>query len=276
VWIKSQPFRTLLLNWYLGLYPSLLLGGTVQLRRGAILTKDYRIIQPDGTSRPADTETLRQVHKNPSLVGFKLPPDFDAAEALSGNDSDEGTLECQICFDKLAWADVTDLLCDACIYSKACLNQSLRISLTTRTLYPPKCACRQEIYLRDLGDVIEEDVLDLANSVPEEWASENQTYCGQEGWGAFIPAAAFISDKGEASDDNSRGQFGACSVCKVRSCWKCKQTQETHMGLCGKCPRESVSPELYTLIREKKLTRCPDCRILVELQYGCEDVQKVS
>lgn len=178
----------------------------------------------------------------------------------------DDNLECQVCFEKKNMENLSGFECD-CIFCNECLNQALRLSFTTRALYPPTCGCLERIEISDVRDIMEKDVLDLLEQVPEEWYTENPTYCGQEGCGVFIPAKLFVLDNG------NKAQFAACPTCQGMTCSKCNQTLAAHNDLCGKCPRKTVSPELYSFVKENKLTRCPNCRTLVELEEGCNNIR---
>jgi hypothetical protein len=248
-------------------YPFLLPDGRLQLSRGEILTRDYTIIQPDGRSRLADARIMLQLRDNDRVAGFELPPDSDPIYDLPRQGYDDSDAECQICLDKVPNGDYSIVDCEnSCLYCKECLNRMFLVSLTTRALYPPRCSCRKRIDIHSMLDMYTEDVHNLLMALPEEWQTQNPTYCGQEGCGAYIPEAQF------ESSDRTELQVGACKACKEMTCSKCKQSQAAHNNLCGKCPRKTVSPELYSFVKENQLTSCPNCKILVELEDGCSSV----
>jgi hypothetical protein len=177
--------------------------------------------------------------------------------------------DCHICLGKKEdMADYTGFMC-GCIYCNECLNQALRLGLTTRALYPPKCSCRKIFDIPDIHFKLDEDVVALSEQVPEEWSTRNPTYCGREGCGVFMPTRLFVLA------DGSREQFAACTACNQVTCSDCKQMLAAHENLCGKCPRKMVSEELYAFVKENGLTRCPGCKTLVELEGGCNAVQYV-
>jgi hypothetical protein len=248
-------------------YPFLLPDGRLQLSRGEILTQDYTIIQPDGRSSLADARIMLQLRDNDRVTGFELPPDPDPIYDLPRQDYDESDAECQICFDRVAKGDYSVIDCEnSCLYCNECLNRMFLVSLTTRALYPPRCSCRKRIDIHSMLDMYTEDVHNLLMALPEEWQTQNPTYCGQEGCGAYIPEEQFNSS------DGTELQVGACKVCEEMTCSRCKQTQAAHNNLCDKCPRKTVSPELYSFVKENQLTSCPNCKILVELEDGCSSV----
>lgn len=226
---------------------------------GGILRPDGRNFQFDDRNRIADAQMLLGVRNTVQATGLKALPGSDLGAYPQ-------VRECLICFDKVKRGEYCLLSC-TCLYCHACTNRSLRTSLTTRAMYPPKCLCNGEINTRDRTIVLEKDTLDLLKSVPEEWVTQNPTFCGQERCGAFIPAERFKS-----KDFTSR-LLGACTACKNITCFKCKQTEGAHDGLCGKCPRKTVSPEIYNFAKENMLTKCPGCGHLAELEEGCNEVE---
>jgi hypothetical protein len=248
-------------------YPFLLPDGRLQLSRGEILTRDYTIIQPDGRISFADARIMVQLRDNDRVTGFELPPDSDPIYDFPRQGYDESDAECQICFDKVAKGDYSIVDCEnSCQYCNECLNRMFLVSLTTRALYPPRCSCRKRIDIHSMLDTYTEDVHNLLMALPEEWQTRNPTYCGQEGCGAYIPEEQF------KSSDGTELQVGACKACNEVTCSKCKQTQAAHNNLCDKCPRKTISPELYSFVKENQLTSCPTCKILVELEDGCSSV----
>lgn len=251
------------------LYPYLRPDGKLQLLRGEVLTPDLWITRPDGTTRLAKISTLHAIRDSPNSLGFKLPPLHDPIYLLYTFGLDDPAyldgVKCQICFDELSRADFSFLGC-RCIYCNKCLNSALRAGFTTRALYPPRCLCRG-IDLTNLGPVLDKDVLDLSIHVPEEWKTRSPTYCSGKACGNFISRVQFFSSAG------MKLQYGTCPQCGEMTCSKCKQAEVSHRDLCGKCPRRQIPPELYAFIKQEKLSRCPDCKALVELLEGCNDVR---
>lgn len=189
---------------------------------------------------------------------------LDLTEVIEAADENP---DCHICLGKKEdLADYTGFVC-GCVYCNECLNQALRVSFTTRGLYPPKCSCRKVFDIPDIQSKLDEDVIALSEQVPEEWSTKNPTYCGREGCGVFMPKTLFVSG------DDGRKQFAACTACHEVTCWGCKQMLAAHDNLCGKCPRKMVPEELYAFVKENGLTRCPGCKTLVELEGGCNAVQ---
>ncbi len=238
---------------------------------------DHMLQEGEANSQNKDTRSHDSLDApsaiSPSSVStssYEMEDDLE--EPGSGSDaetdSDHITHKCQVCLEKYDTEDMTGYRC-GCKYCVQCLNQLFRVSFTTRALYPPKCGCHEQIEASEVKDSLDEDVLELLEKVPEEWWTANPTYCGQEGCGAFIPASRF----GEA--DNKMVQFASCVSCNTMTCSKCKQTQAAHDGLCGKCPRKTVSPELYSFVKKNKLSRCPSCKTLAELEEGCNSVRYV-
>lgn len=249
------------------------------------MRQDYQMLQDDQMVQEGAANSQNEDNRSPdppdapsavssssiSISSFEM--EDDAEEHASGSgaeaDSDQETTRCQVCLEKKDIDDMTRYRC-GCMYCVQCLNQLFRVSFTTRALYPPKCGCLEQIEAAEVKSSFEEDVLDLFEKVPEEWWTENPTYCGQETCGAFIPASRF----GEV--DDKMVQFASCLSCNTMTCSKCKQTQAAHDDLCGKCPRKTVSPELYKFVMKNKLSRCPSCKTLAELEEGCNSVRYVS
>lgn len=224
--------------------------------------------EDDRSGNPPDEPSANSTSSVPSTE-----VDDDLEESGSGSDAeadpDDDKRLCQVCLEKKDIEVMADWQC-RCMYCNECLSQLFRVSFTTRALYPPKCGCGLRIEASDVERSLDEDVLDLSRKVPEEWWTENPTYCAREGCGSFIPASRF----GQVDDKMS--QFASCGSCNTTTCSKCKQTQAAHDGLCGKCPRKTVPSELYAFIKTNKLSRCPSCKTLAELEEGCNSVRYVN
>ena len=216
-------------------------------------------------SRSGDPQDEPSASSPSSVSSTEMEDDLEESEA----DPDHDKKRCQVCLEKKDIDDMTAWQC-RCIYCNECLNQLFRVSFTTRALYPPKCGCHERIEADEVKSSLHEDVLDLSEKVPEEWWTKNPTYCAQEGCGAFIPASRF------GQSDDKMSQFASCGSCNTMTCSKCKQTQAAHDGLCGKCPRKIVAPELYAFVKKNKLSRCPSCKTLAELEEGCNSVRYVN
>jgi hypothetical protein len=217
---------------------------------------------PDDAEISYNAENSDDAEPDPDAVML------DLTEVMEGADENP---DCHICLGKKEdLEDYTGFMC-GCIYCNECLNQALRLSFTIRALYPPKCSCRKIFDIPDIQSKIDEDVLALSEQVPEEWSTDNPTYCGREGCGVFMPARLFVSD--DDDDDDSRKPFATCIACNEVTCGDCKQMLAAHDNLCGKCPRKRVPEELYVFVKENGLTRCPGCKTLVELEGGCNAVQ---
>ena len=248
------------------LYPSLLPAGCLPLPYGRMLTPEYRIVHSDGSIGHADIFTFRAISDSGDFPEFKPPPPHDSIYHPDCYLIDLGMSKCQICFDKVTRANCSYFGCE-CVYCNACLNGALRSGLKIRACYPPRCLCKEEIDTTYLQPVLDKDVVDLKNGVPEEWTASDPTYCAGERCGKFISGQQFLAGKRQGL------HFGDCMDCGEMTCSKCKQAKVNHNDLCGKCPRRQIASELYALIRAKQLSRCPRCKILVELVDGCEDVR---
>jgi hypothetical protein len=249
-----------------GEYVSSLPDGTALLSRGRVVTPHYRVLRPDGSSVLASSGIMNRLWNHRNAVDFELPPHCDPIYHPILRAKAEDAFSCEICLDELPRSTFAYFGC-RCLICKPCLNEALRNSFSCRSLYPAKCSCEEEIDASIVEGVLNPDVLELRDKAPEFWTSSNPTYCANQGCGDFIPGARF------KDQDDPKMQFGTCPACDAATCWSCKQSEASHRGLCGKCPKVVISEELLQAIKEYALTMCPTCNTLCELEEGCKNVE---
>jgi hypothetical protein len=75
------------------------------------------------------------------------------------------------------------------------------------------------------------------------------------------------------TDEN--GQF-ECQICLDKRSLSEISKLQCECEYCNQCPRRTVAPEHYSFIKDNSLSRCPICRLLVQLDDGCNMVRKPS
>ena len=176
-------------------------------------------------------------------------------EALSNEIQQHGqgplraTHTCTACTDNKTWVEIYTTPCNH-EYCGGCLVILFRDSYKDESLFPPRC-CQQVIPASDkvLGAFLPKSVLDYYPTRKIEVESTDRTYCHQ--CEKFILPTAIV------------GSTATCA-CRATTCSRCKRAAHT-----GACPRDEAEQQVLELAEREGWKRCPGCRTMVELNYGC-------
>jgi hypothetical protein len=168
-----------------------------------------------------------------------------ALEILSSPDS-----ECCACSDHFRPCQMVRLGCK-CLYCTKCLKRVFKRATVDGRAFPPRC-CRQNIPLSLIAAELSSEELDDVDRAGIEFSTENRTYCSNSGCGRFILPR------------NIRAGKADCDRCGAATCVTCRSA--FHDDDCA------ADPELQATLAHatsEGWQRCPACRAVVELDYGC-------
>jgi hypothetical protein len=180
-----------------------------------------------------------------------MPGDILAAETRSnGQGPLQATHACLVCTDEKTWVEIYSAPCGH-EYCGPCLVALFEHSNIDESLFPPRC-CQQLIPITDkvLGAFITKPLLEQYRIRKIEVESTNRTYCHQ--------CAKFILPT------TISNQVATCDTCQAATCSRCKRASHT-----GNCPPDEAEQQVLALAEREGWKRCPGCRTMVELQYGC-------
>ena len=166
------------------------------------------------------------------------------------------TFSCVVCEEKFDADHCRQAPCEH-YYCFGHLEELFRLSLTDRTLFPPRC-CRKEIDFDDVRLFLSDELVRQFESQREELSEKKRTYCHDHTCSTYIGAA------------HKTGPIGTCPNCTKQTCVLCGNVLHE-----GDCPPDEADRQTEALATEQGWRRCPDCRSLVELTIGCNHMTLV-
>ncbi|KAH6633709.1 hypothetical protein C7974DRAFT_309160 [Boeremia exigua] len=136
-------------------------------------------------------------------------------------------------------------------YCRTCLLDLFTSSISTPTLFPPRC-CKQTIPLETCRVMLPKELVKDFDLKVDELATPNPTYC------ANADCSKFIRPK------DITGDIATCVFCKGKTCAQCKN--KGHDGLCPSDPHVQL---LMDAAKRSKWQQCTKCSNMVELAQGC-------
>ncbi len=172
--------------------------------------------------------------------------------------------ECPACTSEVAPHEIVYLNCGH-RWCSGCLNNNIRVALSNRSNYPPRCCIftPSGIDLPSIQSHLEEDVLLRLIDVGEEYATKDPTFC-------FDPrCSAFIS----IPKNQEPTQWATCQRCKKITCVSCKGDQNLHPSP-DQHP-DPMSKEDRELSVKQGWKQCPNsgCRKMIERSEGCDSMK---
>lgn len=199
---------------------------------------------------------------------------FDAMEngaahaiGLSWTDQDvpPETFECA-CGDTFTHAQLRngDALMITCMNShvrcKDCLNENVRIGLSSRANYPPKCCGPFDIV--DIFEYLEEDVRAAWFDKREEYEDIAPVYCAVKECSQYLTKEKLFGD----------GKWALCDKCCIKTCTGCLCLESAHEEGSAECP-ERISKMDKELMVKAGWKPCPRCAHMIERSDGCDHME---
>ncbi|CDO72421.1 hypothetical protein BN946_scf184977.g121 [Trametes cinnabarina] len=170
---------------------------------------------------------------------FPSPPPPVYSCALCGDDIEGSVvhLDCGHAFDRT---------CIAEMFTKATVDESL---------FPPKC-CRGAIELSAVQANLDPGLIRTFQKKAREFTTADRVYCHNPACATFLGPAL--------DEDSLNATTLRCPECDAGTCASCKE--QIHPGVPCHYPAEDI---VLGLGKEKGWQRCPSCKHLVELSFGC-------
>ncbi|MCJ1433022.1 hypothetical protein MMC27_002381 [Xylographa pallens] len=137
-------------------------------------------------------------------------------------------------------------------YCGTCVASLFELSMHDQSLFPPRC-CREEIHLAPARRLLSSELIEIFSNKYVELSTPDRTYCHEKSCAAFIPPTRI------------EGNVGLCPSCPLSTCALCKGDYHYEQD----CPEDPIAQELLRSAQAAGYQRCYSCKIMVELQVGC-------
>ncbi|CAD8087024.1 unnamed protein product [Paramecium primaurelia] len=209
----------------------------------------------------------KQFEEEQQLEQLKLQQDYQEYQQFE--DDKKNQIECKICLENIAFAEMATLYCTH-IFHQKCLNQYCKTQISSRQ-FPILCpsGCKNNIIYSDLIEVLDDQQLiefqQLTFKAYIESHGDEYSWCP-------TPDCKFVFVAG------GNPQLD-CPVCKKSYCLDCKI--EYHNGFSchefkEKKKMESrlknekfLDDKFFSFIKGAKYKQCPKCKFWVEKSEGC-------
>ena len=171
---------------------------------------------------------------------------------------DTAKVQCVACVEEKDLDDVVRVSCeDRHAYCRECLERLFRLSMSDKSLFPPRCD-GAEITLQQAHSFLPPSLVTQFESKSTELRTKNPTYCHDTACSTFIPLSPLD------------GTVGTCPKCTKVTCTKCKAAW--HLGHCrgDRAPRESKETK-----DTERWQKCYKCSGLIVLERGCNHITYV-
>jgi hypothetical protein len=164
----------------------------------------------------------------------------------------KAVLPCSVCLNS---CDSTDLITAPCehLHCSDCLTSLFIRATKDETLFPPQC-CQQQIPLNMVEHLMSDEETKAFESASVEFTTQDRVYCSKPECAKFIPPAQIQIDTSTAH----------CVTCETNTCLHCKKLFHT-----DECPEDTVLNAVLELAKAEGWQRCPTCKAVVELTFGC-------
>ncbi|KZT74814.1 hypothetical protein DAEQUDRAFT_771559 [Daedalea quercina L-15889] len=160
---------------------------------------------------------------------------------------------CVFCRDQIAGTEI-HAPCGH-FWDTHCLVELFRAATTDETLFPPRC-CQKSFVLKEVQQYLGAGLLSTFKAISAEFGTANRVYCHRPTCSAFICAATETSS------------VQVCPRCLSQTCGRCKE-QAHLVGADALFGALWVVVMFLALAKQEGWARCPGCKHLVELAYGC-------
>lgn len=184
--------------------------------------------------------------RNSSVFGslFVRPPEKQVSCLICGSDT--------IPISQSAKLPCSHRMCHAC------LKRLFRLSVKDPAHMPPKCCNDNEIDLKHVDALFDNDFKKTWNRKLKEYSTKNKIYCPRKGCGEWI------QPKHMRFDDNRR-KIGVCPKCSYKTCVTCNQ--RAHRS--RECPKDPAMKQFAEAAEQAGWRKCYNCSAMVELKEGC-------
>ena len=138
------------------------------------------------------------------------------------------------------------------------LESLVSAAITDESLFPPRC-CKQPIPMQVIETFFTSTFVLEIRAKEVEYGTSNRTYCHVTTCSAFINPS-FIE-----------GDTATCSQCSAQTCSICKGPSHKN-----DCPEDETTQEILRIAAENGWQRCQTCHRMVELDTGCNHMDKMS
>lgn len=183
-------------------------------------------------------------------------PESSRWAAARENASKRTHHECTSCGDHKQAFETFRAPCEH-MYCQECLTQLFELSTTDETLFPPRC-CRQGIPLTSVRLYLSRELVLRFQKKTVEFETSDRTYCSRPTCSTFIPPNSIA------------GEVATCIACFTDTCTICKGNSHE-----GDCPADTATQQVLETAREQGWQRCYNCKIMVELDVGCNHMTYV-
>lgn len=140
---------------------------------------------------------------------------------------------------------------------KDCLNENVRVGLSSRMNYPPKCC--GPIDVTEIFDYLDEDVRASWLEKREEYDDVAPVYCAVKECSVYLNKDQLVEE----------GKWALCTGCNVKTCTGCLCLQSAHQVGSSECP-ERIDKMDKDLMVKKGWKSCPRCGNMIERTDGCD------
>ncbi|BGP14324.1 hypothetical protein JCM10213_004451 [Rhodosporidiobolus nylandii] len=180
------------------------------------------------------------------------------ASSVASTSSLPSTVECPICLSRSPLSATTQVPCrENHHYCNPCLRNLFLLSTRDESLFPPGCD-GTAIPLSLVKEHLSSAELALYTAKAVEFNTKNRLYCSTSSCSAFL---------GEAQPQSKVGV--KCDACQASTCRACKAPWHGPFGLCGAEEDDEAAKVLHD---QRGYQRCPSCKRVVELRYGCDHI----
>lgn len=187
-----------------------------------------------------------------ALTNTSVRQDYHNHGDLDGETSaTKGISACDACASQLSAEELASTSCGH-HYCSSCLETIFTTAIKDEAAYPPRC-CAYVISLQIAQQHLPRPLVREFKSRQLELSVKDRTYCHRPACSTFIKPHSIHN--GQA----------ICQSCNARTCANCKA--EWHFGPCA-----TVDPEIMKMADLEDWKRCPECRNMIELVEGCNDM----
>lgn len=165
--------------------------------------------------------------------------------------------ECVVCMDDLPSRKTAKLKCGHRM-CHSCLKRSFKLSITDPQHMPPRCCTSDNIPLKHVNKLFDNDFKKTWNKKFVEYSAKNRIYCVKPGCNEFIrPEDIHHTENGR--------KYGRCVRCRTKVCVKCNGKWHGARD----CPKDEETVRFLAQAKAEGWQRCFRCKAMVELKEGC-------
>ncbi|RPA83090.1 hypothetical protein BJ508DRAFT_413750 [Ascobolus immersus RN42] len=193
------------------------------------------------------------IHSNETATTI-AGPSISPAEKRQLVAEENDWVECDVCNEEFLRKSALRASCSHW-YCIDCMKKQFLVARHDESVFPVKC-CKMEIPFSLIRQYLSKVDVEYYLEKAEEYQTKNRIYCSNTDCGAFI----------KPGDVDEVEGVGKCGMCKTRTCSLCKRAAHEE----GEdCPEDKDLTLCLEEADRHGWQRCPNCKTLVELSYGC-------